>query len=83
MKILYNTEYVDLSKQTEPWYQLSVTNYQENAVCFKKINGSTIYYALKKRIPTGEKSYKSEHINTLTLLMMHELKGMGYTIKKI
>jgi len=70
MEILGSTQYVDLSKQKEPWYQLSVTNQWDwftKSICAETLsNGFRVSYHLKYNTPISDNQYKSETVTEIT-----------------
>lgn len=84
MEILGSTQYVDLSKQKDSWYQLNVTNqwdWTTKSICNKPLSdGNVINYHLKLNTPISNDSYKSETVTELTEEMKDILKKRGYNV---
>jgi len=84
MKILGSTQYVDLAKQKEPWYQLDVINMWDwgtKSICFQELSGTLISYCLKINTPIDGKSYQSTIVHLINDEMKAEIIKMGYIIK--
>lgn len=86
MEILNSTEYVDLKKQKESWYQLNVINqwdWSTKPVCFQELpDGHLIKFCLKKYTPLTDKMCQGELVEELTEEMRTALDEMGYIIAK-
>lgn len=86
MEILGSTQYVDLSKQKDTWYQLSVTNlwdFSTKSICFKTLSdGENIYYHLKFNTPVSNNTYESETVLEITDEIKQELINKGYKLLK-
>ena len=84
MEIYGSTQYVNLETQTEPWYQLEVTNqwdWSTKSICNKKLNdGYNIFYHLKYKTPISKDSYKSVTVLDITDEIKEELLRMNYNI---
>jgi len=84
MEIKGSTEYVDLSKQKEPWYQLNVTNmwdWTTKSICNKNFeNGHIVHFHLNYNSPISDNQYKSETVTEITQEIKDELAKMGYNV---
>lgn len=84
MEILESTQYVNLEKQKEQWYQLSVINQWDlstKSVCFSYVGDTLISYCLNLCTPISNNSYNTEKIEKLTDEMKEILLEKGYIIK--
>ncbi len=85
MEILGSTTYVDLSKQTEPWYQLKVTNQWDwltKSICSESLpDGFVVWYHLKHNTPISSDRYQSDTVLEITEEIKEELINMGLTIR--
>ena len=84
MEILGSTQYVNLEKQKENWYQLSVINqwdFSTKSICFKYYGNTLISFCLNLCTPKTSNSYKTEKIEVLTDEMKEVLVSNGYTVK--
>lgn len=84
MEILGSTQYVDLEKQKEQWYQLSVINqwdWSTKAVCFSNVGNTLISYCINLCTPISNDRYRIEKIEELTDEMKDFLLSKGYSVK--
>jgi len=84
MEILGSTQYVDLTQQKEPWYQLSVINqwdWSTKPVCFNYAGKVFISYCLYRCTPVSEVQYNQEIVEALTSEMENCLLLKGYSLK--
>lgn len=84
MEILGSTQYIDLQKQKEQWYQLSVISqwdWSTKAVCFSYVDNTLISYCLNLCTPVSNNTYKTEKIEVLTDEMKNFLLSNGYSVK--
>lgn len=81
MKILESHQYVDLEKETEPFYQLRQISMWDLTPmqCFRRTEKYTFHYEVRLHTKVGKSQWKPEAVE-LTPEIIEELTKMGYIV---